>query len=39
MREEDPHLMDKFLSEHLTTAELGDLNACRMYLQVTTLAE
>jgi len=35
----DQHLMQDFLNTNLSTKDLQTLNNCRMYLQVTTLAE
>jgi len=39
IRQFDVHLMDAISELHLTPVQLMQLNACRMYLQVTTLAE
>jgi len=39
LREHDRYLMDDFYEHGIPTKQLEKLNACRMYLQVTTLAE
>jgi len=39
LREHDRHLMQDFLLANLSNTELTKLNNCRLYLQVTTLAE
>jgi len=35
----DQHLMQTFLQANITEKDLRTLNNCRLYLQVTTLAE
>jgi len=39
LQQYDTHIMDKFLQANVSPKDLQTLNNCRMYLQVTTLAE
>jgi len=39
LRQYDTHIMDEFLQANISPKDLQTLNNCRMYLQVTTLAE
>jgi len=39
LQQYDTHIMDEFLQANVSPKDLQTLNNCRMYLQVTTLAE